>query len=120
MNIERERFEAWLFSQPLSRMIDAANSSHCFLCSFLKETSTAKPSMTWTDWDNRTDSKKYPIPSWALRLISREWVMEKDKGFISPVTVKEMQARYLELFPDTHLEPSQPHPTSMSELRKVR
>ena len=49
MEIEKERFEHWLFSQPDDRMIHAG-CNECFLGTFLIETHGLSPIMTWSKW----------------------------------------------------------------------
>lgn len=46
MNIEKERFEAWLMSQPGDRRFVYTNTNDCLICRFIKEnTNCAIPSV---------------------------------------------------------------------------
>lgn len=42
MQIQQERFEAWLFSQPDEREFDYTRSTDCVICNFFRETTAIK------------------------------------------------------------------------------
>lgn len=133
--IEQERFEAWLFAQPLDRVIEAANPKGCFLCSFLKETTNINdPAFSWYGWspsgDFVTDAVK--LPQWAAALTSpwevieiskQNWggirLHERIKNWnLGPITVAQMQARYIALFgdPRARIEIEQSVPDQVAAL----
>jgi hypothetical protein len=108
--INQERFEAWLFSQPLDRVIEAANTDKCFLCSFLKETANVKTThMTYETW--HVDGRAGCLPSWATKLINPKTLNEWGTMFdLRPISVGSMQELYLELFPKTMTVEGEPQP----------
>jgi hypothetical protein len=111
MEINQERFEAWLFSQPADRVIEAGNTCKCFICSFLKETTNvAAPWVLWERWaaDYEADyNDTKSLPKWARKLIDNGWLMEVSESRENyAITCGQMQARYRELFPEkeNHVE----------------
>lgn len=114
--INREHFEAWLFSQPLERVIEAGDGTRCVLCSFIKETTNFSRAFFagWDKWEPEQNNAALDLPSWAKKLIDRNWlklVADFDQGKYS-VTIASMQRRYLELFPESveETQQSQPQP----------
>lgn len=102
--INRERFEAWLFSQPREIIIESSNGNRCFLCLFIKETTNQIPYMSgWRHWYPsevaQQRSERLELPNWVTRLIDREWIMPKSDN-TGLITVGQMQDRYRLLFPD--------------------
>ena len=99
MELERERFEAWIFSQPPERVIESGDSERCFLCSFLKETTNEIPRMTFVTWGLVGRTLVMPLPDWAKALVDYNWCKAiSPYGVLQPITVAQMQQRYIELF----------------------
>lgn len=99
MELNQERFEAWLFSQPPERVIESTNPNDCFLCSFLKETTNIHPTVsweTWTDVPNARKIEKYDLPKWSKELINTGDFFSQFPD--RRITVEQMQERYISLF----------------------
>ncbi len=98
--INRERFEAWLFSQPKERSFIYGDICGCAVASFLKEcTSIQDPTVSSDTFRSRADvllpdAGRKPLPEWLHNQVLR----------VRPLTIAKMQARYLELFPQTEIE----------------
>lgn len=118
MEIEQERFEAWLFSQPPDRVFRWASTQHCAVCEFLNETQRLKAtsgatfSRLWRG-EPYTDEgcviEEVAWPEWLQRIV----VYFPINGL--PLTVAGLQDRYRELFPDTTPEPT---PAIVEAVRK--
>lgn len=111
MQLEQERFEAWLFAQPPERVIESASYNSCFLCSFLKETAQCvKPSFGWFNWSTERDPfLTWYIPIWATHLVNN--------GLPRIMTCAQMQTRYIALFGDPRINlPSVPELVVKPEL----
>jgi hypothetical protein len=90
MELQRERFEAWLFSQDRDRVIDSADNASCFLCSFLKETTRVRHLyFGWGSWS--ANNSMSDLPSWAMKLIDPGWCGAAG----ADITVGQMQDRYV-------------------------
>lgn len=98
-----ERFEAWLFSQPPERVIEARSTDSCFLCSFVKETTNLSPVFYWAQWSPQP-TKRLEIPEWAMKLIDLKWTRTVSIGGRDSTTVAVMQRRYIELFGDPQVQ----------------
>lgn len=101
--INREHFEAWLFSQPDERTFEYIYGSYdsnpgCLLCNFLRETTNINKfevgriivSMNGTN---------YPLPNWFINLLSKQWLKEHE-FYSRNITFKEVKEHYLLLFPN--------------------
>ena len=99
MNIEKERFEAWLFNQPRQRTIDLADVDNCLICAFVKENTNH----TWVKAGiehfftlaSSGYSKECDTPEWLIQLIFSE------TGLVAKRTFGQMQDSYRQLFPET-------------------
>lgn len=94
MNIEKEKFEAWLYSQPRDRRVDLSDGTDCLICKFVKETTNCiRPRATWGqllvdhlspyDWTN--------LPEWLTNHI------EPNRSTLQ--TFGEIQDSFREIFP---------------------
>lgn len=125
MELHQERFKAWLFSQPMDRVIDASDSFDCFLCNFIKDTtSISDPVVGYLNWIDGWSSHNRPIPEWAITLISHHMRIDSYE-----FTCGQMQDRYRQLFPEsvienensTHTPPRHaPNRVHRSHKRRVR
>jgi hypothetical protein len=105
MQINRETFEAWLFSQPDDRVIEASNGTKSFFCSFVRETTKYKGFMF--GWEaahlNSFLGPTVVLPSWLKLLLSRENLyrvkgcsgLREEKLFL---TCGELKQSYITLF----------------------
>lgn len=108
MTINRELFEAWLFSQPREREFVYTDNRNCLICSFLKSnTRFQNPNVSHSHLylDN---CKSEPIPSWLFETISNSNYNEVYNGYKVGKPVKDgrrtfayVQDSYLQLFPNT-------------------
>jgi hypothetical protein len=115
IELHQEHFEAWLFSQPPDRVIEAGDCRDCFLCSFLKETTAIK--RVYMDYHSyNIEAQPTPLPSWATRLINQDWLYSRSRSRVSnhPITVAEMQRRYREVFPGS-FEPINQKPSTKNQ-----
>ena len=104
--INRELWEAWLFSQPKERSFNYADCCACAVCAFTSETTNCKGVIVAGElvWANLSDYPQKPltkIPEWLWKVIH---VFSGNYE----LTVPAMQARYLELFPETNLASTPP------------
>lgn len=92
--ISKERFEAWLFAQPLDRVINATNCHHCFLGCFVQETTKHYPTIYGKTYRLCSEQENaIPLPDWFLQLLPTEITYKRNS-----MTCKELQARYITLF----------------------
>lgn len=102
MTLEKERFEAWLFSQPDKREFDYLNTTGCMGCSFVKETTNinnpAFGGITWGKLDNYGD---WPLPDWF-----RAALISMPRFF----TAADTKSAWRKLFPEVETqEPVKQH-----------
>lgn len=114
MELKQEYFEAWLEAQPDDRVIDAADGSACFLCSFVGETTDIKHAQfTWNTWVGLPDLLNGPrnvvpsaiwanyerLPEWAIKLVNPSYFLNRGWNPTDcTLTCGEMKARYKQLF----------------------
>lgn len=107
MEIEQERFEAWLFSQPTERVFVWTSVEHCAVCEFLNETqSLVATSGAW--WSNLWVKQPFEAKMVA-RIEWPDWLNDTVKWVVHnkpELSIAHLQARYRELFPDTTPEPT--------------
>jgi len=109
MNIEKERFEAWLFNQPKDRTVDLWNGSDCLLCKFIRETTNHRsPMVSWTMF--RADDYWQEIPGWAKDFVRdsyNDWHADRHYRFLNTnprigvydMTFGVLQDRFRKMFP---------------------
>lgn len=112
--INRELFEAWLFSQPLERKFHYVKvDGSCAICCFVKETIKIEDVWGGSRFINGTINGtpiKIPVPSW--------WdINGHGERYEAPLsrchnagtlTIANMQRRYIEMFGDPCIvEPSE-------------
>lgn len=112
--INRESFEAWLFSQPKERVFDYRNTDGtCVICSFVKETTNAK-GVCGGGGFVVTSNGFIPTPAWwesqsvSLTMPDMDTVSAKARdrdGFYSPIiTILDLQQAYIAMFGDPNAE----------------
>lgn len=100
MTISREHFEAWLFSQPLAKVLEYSAGSRfeptgCLICNYLRD--SFKQHHLYVGVDNFTmvgntvGQNKFPPWLVDLILVARE----EDSEFF---TIEQVQSAYLSLF----------------------
>lgn len=115
--INRERFEAWLFAQPEDRVVDLGSTDSCLMCSFVQETSPNQINFTgWKSfyWKNTGDFSLYSVPEWFDLFINKRF---RGKALSTcKVTFSHLQKLYTEEFgcPEQIL----PEPKTSSELNQ--
>lgn len=107
--INREHFEAWLFSQPRTRAFNYDDvKGGCAVCSFIRETTD------WAEACGGSDAGVHKSRGTALMetIPLPDWMKVQTKGVLwalepisSTITIGQMQDRYRELFPDACTEP---------------
>jgi len=99
--INRERFEAWLFAQPKDRVVCLGSTEDCLLCSFVRETSPRNiifSGWRYFRWHN-TDYAGFDadvIPVWF-----EEFIVNRFRGRLArecTVTFNQLQKLYTETF----------------------
>lgn len=100
MQIERERFQAWLESQPKDREFDYSDIKKCAICCFFHETTKFKTAKAGGKYVRLVTGEEtiIPIPEWLHERIL----------MVYPLTIINMLTRYYELFPQDKPEPDQP------------
>ena len=97
MEINRERFEARIFSWPRIRKFDYMDCEKCVIAAFFLETSNLIAHVGGDDVDLYYDSIEGKL---AERIVIPEWV----KNLIEPLpcifSVGQLQDRYISLFSD--------------------
>lgn len=91
MQLEKERFEAWLFSQPDDRKWNYGDSENCAGCCFVRETTNVKnPNFGGHYW--RIGRNEFEIPKWLFNTIVP-----------LPIhfTAAHAKAQWRKLFPET-------------------
>lgn len=102
MEISRERFEAYIFNQPLDRTYNYFDQRGCVLCCFIRETTSLKnPRVGGFDYYENCTSEETRmemigkpgtrLPDWFVLLMI-------DGETRHNLTIANMQARYIELF----------------------
>lgn len=108
MTINREHFEAWLFSQPKERKfvyiegrVDA--STGCLMCNYLRENFHFIFRVYTSEFRDLTTDEETNFPKWLNELIWTSLQMFYRKHIIGPsfFTAGEVQTIYLSLFPET-------------------
>lgn len=125
MEINKERFEAWLYSQPRSRVFNLADQGDCLLCSFMHETSNIQIRASWDAFvvmdglTGRIDPENQgKVPEWFKRVVNgyscRPAPSIKTGGptgqyhdaYMRPLwTAGELQDRFRSIFPSPGMEP---------------
>lgn len=104
--INRERFEAWLFSQPKDRNFDYTNPRDCAICAFLKETTNVKTVLSDSTSTEGYSTEKAVEVGKVFSIETPQWLdggsSERGVVWAEPLTIENMQKRYLELFPDSN------------------
>lgn len=96
--INRERFEAWLFSQPGDRSWNFHDTQQCVLCSFIKETTNHLRPIVGGLWlTTSIGGSNVEIDEWVK-------VILRTRNEFGIVSAGNMQQRYRELFPETEIE----------------
>jgi len=90
--INRERFEAWLFAQPRDRKFKYGDPQDCAVCRFFKET-TKLSRVSACKYGVRLDSFEYThsYPDWLYKVVDLN---------CCGLTSATMQDTYRQLFPD--------------------
>lgn len=94
MEINREHFEHWIFNQPANRTFVYTDAYGCAMCAFAAEIMGVKGSVVSPG--TLYDSNFKPLarlPDW----------LAFDVLMVRPLTVGNMQRRYIELFGDPNL-----------------
>lgn len=104
--LHKEHFEAWLFSQPDSRIVDYCDCSQCMIGSFLQE----HHGITHPDVLPETYLGNTPIPDWLYGWLDKTRDVcicvrpLRDKvnpaNFISPLYFDLAKKCWRELFPE--------------------
>jgi len=99
MTIEKERFEAWLFSQPRDRYFRFTNSRGCLICSFLNETMKGKWFVDAWDFgpiDKHGDYCYYhQLPKWLVEMVDK---IRMSPGYHGYITISKAQDAFLAMF----------------------
>jgi hypothetical protein len=105
--INRERFEAWLFSQQKDREFDYTDLRECLICKFIRETSSLKVRMVTPGFIALEGSPSIPMPKWLdtddatlgkpSSLLATGHMRHTQDGMIP---FSEVTKRYVELFGD--------------------
>lgn len=97
MEINREMFEAWLFSQPLERKFDFHNIYECALCCFLREVCGSIDPIVGniSVLPKGLGGESIAMPKWLDSNDHAKAVLRAN-----PLTVANMQSRYISLFGD--------------------
>ncbi len=93
MQIEPEKFEAWLLSQPDERSFVYSNIyGECAACSFIRETTSHAGAWGGSDFGIRVKNDLIRLP---------EWLKCGPDGVLSvrPLTIGNMKTRFYQLFP---------------------
>ena len=106
--INRERFEAWLFSQPPEREFRYTDSDGCAFCHFVMETTNlvARCAATWRvakDRKGLVSAEPQAFPKWMLDPMMLNGVLNADKTYPNGdamISCGAMQEQYLKLFPE--------------------
>lgn len=70
MELQKERFEAWLFSQPREREVDLSDVNNCLLCRFYRETTKLHIYALWHKlWNVFTPQEAILIPEWFQKVV---------------------------------------------------
>lgn len=103
MEIHRERFEAWLFSQPDERGFVYSDPKNCLVCMFIKETSAFNnPEVGPLDYKAAPHLPVQPLPPFIRNgrleksLLAVGWL----GGAGNAYSFGSVKRRYLKLFPD--------------------
>lgn len=104
MEINREHFEFWLFSQHADRQFDFNDVFECPLCCFLREVEgRIGPAVGNSNFypDGLGDgpsSKRVPMPKWLDASDVNDYANAVLRA--TPCTIANMQSRYIALFGD--------------------
>jgi hypothetical protein len=111
MNIEKEHFEAWLYSQPKDMLVDLADGNNCLLCRFVRDTTGLPIRALWDVFVTPTGMvRPYSfynrIPEWFRAMINPAMSM-----LGSVQSMGELQDVFRKVFPketESTDEPKQP------------
>lgn len=108
--IHQERFEAWLFSQPDTRVWNYSDSSACLACCFLNETGVTKAASVvfnqWADYEQGSTYVLQDMPNWLGRFIYFErFSWAGGKAELTGAMAKEGYRRLFNLTEETVAEP---------------
>jgi hypothetical protein len=99
-NIEMETFEAWLFAQPDEREWNYMDGHKCMICSFIKETSSAKdPGVGGSYY--RVNGEHKPLPRFLHNRFEYGLLSTSSHGVV--FSAKTMKERWLKMFPETEI-----------------
>lgn len=94
----KERFEAWLATQPAQREFDYMDIRGCALCAFVKENTSIKDFSAGSEnvsvW-NGCGRHNIPIPEWIVSLIKEARIHNKD---ICHFSISNLRTAYHKLF----------------------
>jgi hypothetical protein len=103
MNINKETFEAWLFSQPDDRTFDYMDNRDCLVCKYVKEVVGYKKNFSvGADYIRLHESlfTEFTFEKWFIDLLGERYNFSKHSE-VSIFTFGEMKEAWLELWPDT-------------------
>lgn len=108
--IHKERFEAWLFSQPDERRFDYVDNRNCIGCCFLREMARFDLLSFGPDAVYDKHATRFPLPEWFTNLL-RVVRIDNPSGFVfNPgglsshwITFGEIKRAWLALFPETSI-----------------
>jgi hypothetical protein len=107
MTINKETFEAWLFSQLDERIFFYNNNNDCLLCKFLKETTRfSRPDVGGFTWQADKTLPRENLPLWF------EYLMSKRCATGKAITFGQMKQAWLTLWPETDPTIYQQQPTT--------
>ena len=107
MEINKERFEAFLYSQPRDIVVNIGDQRDCLLCRFFRETTNTP---IWAGVEvffarNNPTVTYYPIPDWFQSVVNVDSITRDD----GKLTMGQLQDAFRKVFP---LEP-EPEPVKV-------
>ncbi len=137
--ISREHFEAWLYAQPPTRVVNLSDPGECLICQFLKETTQfKKPKANWRDIKFGRGIRPAQLPVWFRRWINEHTIDEISiwffKGYlvwvcdpINPTVISHIAINFGTLqkllrleFPDDSKEAAIPAKNPKYQTRSLR
>lgn len=99
MEINKERLEAWLFSQPDERIWRYCDPWGCVACSFLKETTEFNDAEVGSDFwrQKRGGSELNPLPEFMLELLKK--ALGKSPSY--EIEARSLKSIWKSMFPET-------------------
>lgn len=104
METNKERLEAWLFSQPDEREWNYTSNTKCVICSLVKETTSHNRVSAVPDRFGFKDAFEFPIPDFALRLLRQakyDYFNSGGKSLMCPLIATNLKTNWRKLFPET-------------------